>query len=88
MPSYGWLYKDKTDFAILSRKLAVMKSIGVPYSDSEVRTAEETARAEALAIAGPLIQQGATQDIQDKEIIALIAYLQRLGQDMKKGIIQ
>jgi cytochrome c oxidase cbb3-type subunit I/II len=88
MPAYPWLYRYKTDFGIISKKLAVMKSLGVPYTDEDVRDAEKEARAEAKAIADGLMAGGAAAKLEDKEIIALIAYLQRLGMDFKKGAIQ
>ena len=88
MPPYPWLYRDKTDFGIISRKIKVMKSLGVPYSDFELAQAEVDAHSEAKSIADGLISQGAPVNIEDKEIIALIAYLQRLGQDFRKGLIQ
>ena len=46
------------------------------------------AREEAKRSPTGLITQGAPSNIEDKEIIALIAYLQRLGQDFKKGLIK
>ena len=50
MPAYPWLFHDKTDFAILSKKLSVMKTLGVPYSDKEVELADTSAREQALAV--------------------------------------
>ena len=88
MPPYPWLNRDKIEFGIIQRKLKVMKSMGVPYSDSDVALAESTAHAEAKTIAEGLVSQGAPAGIEDKEIVALIAYLQRLGQDFKKGLIK
>jgi cytochrome c oxidase cbb3-type subunit I/II len=88
MPSYPWMYRDKTEFGIIQKKLKVMKALGVPYSDSEIDQAESMARAEAQSIAGGLIAEGAPARIEEKEIVALIAYLQRLGQDFKKGLIK
>lgn len=88
MPPYPWLYRDKTEFSVIQKKLKVMKSLGVPYLDSDIQYAEANARGEANAIASGLIKQGAPAQIEDKEIIALVAYLQRLGQDLKKGLAQ
>jgi cytochrome c oxidase cbb3-type subunit I/II len=85
MPSYSWLAEDKTDFGILSKKLSVMKMIGVPYSDAEIQNAESLARGQAQEIAQRLESQGAPKGTEDKEIVALIAYLQRLGSDFKKA---
>jgi len=80
MPSYSWMYKDKTDFAILRKKLQVMQTLGVPYTDQEVEQAETSARQEAQVIADGLSAEGANQVKPEQEIVALIAYLQRLGQ--------
>ncbi|MBY0471022.1 cytochrome-c oxidase, cbb3-type subunit I [bacterium] len=90
MPSYPWLLKDKTDFGIISRKLAVMKSLGVPYTDDDVRTAEGEARRDAKEIADKLVAEGAStsHQLEEREIVALIAYLQRLGSDFRKGLIK
>ncbi|MBI3556274.1 MAG: cytochrome-c oxidase, cbb3-type subunit I [Deltaproteobacteria bacterium] len=43
MPAYPWLFQDKTDFAVLSKKLSVMRTLGVPYSDKDVERAESGA---------------------------------------------
>src|SRR5207237_1011765 len=88
MPAYSWLFRDKTDFSIIRKKLSVMKSIGVPYSDEEIQSAEQNARVEAKKIADSLMLQGAPKNTADQEIVALIAYLQRLGVDFKKGGIK
>lgn len=88
MPAYPWLYKDKTNFEIISKKLAVMKSLGVPYSDADIRNAEADARKEAQEISDRLVAEGANPKMAEAEIIPLISYLQRLGQDFKKGAIK
>ncbi len=86
MPSYPWLFKNRTDFQSLRRKLSVMKMLGVPYSDDQVGNADTFAEKEAKQIAKELQEQGADSDrLEDREIVALIAYLQALGQ---KGIDQ
>lgn len=79
MPSYGWLFNDKTDFASLGRKLSVMKSLGVPYTDEEVANASDIARKQAQTIAQELSADSPIKNLEEKEIIALISYLQRLG---------
>jgi cytochrome c oxidase cbb3-type subunit I/II len=79
MPAYPWLFRDKTDFAILGKKLKVMKGLGVPYSDEQISHAMEDARSQAVQIAQGLKEQGASDNVEEKEIVALIAYLQRLG---------
>ena len=79
MPAYPWLEKGKTDFRILSKKLQVMKQIGVPYSDQDIADAEASARNQARIIAAGLAEQGAPAGLDEREIVALVSYLQRLG---------
>jgi cytochrome c oxidase cbb3-type subunit I/II len=80
MPAYPWLYKQNIQFQRLSRKLAVMKNLNVPYSDLEIQNAESLAKTQALEIAKELEPQKA-DELSNKEIIALIAYLKRLGSE-------
>lgn len=80
MPAYPWLDKKKLDFYSLRRKLQVMKNLGVPYTSEQVANADKDAEADALAIAQKLESDGAPAGLQDKEMVALIAYLQALGQ--------
>lgn len=84
MPSYAWLEKDRTDFNSLPKKMSVMQTLGVPYTDYQVEMAEKDARAQASKIANELADQGAPKGLEEREIVALIAYLQSLGQ-MQKG---
>jgi cytochrome c oxidase cbb3-type subunit I/II len=65
-----------------------MKSVGVPYSSEEVNNAAEIARAEAKQISDGLKAQGVPAGYEDRDIVALISYLQRLGADYKKGLIK
>lgn len=82
MPRYPWLFEDKTDYKTLVKKLTVLKTLGVPYEQSEIDSAIENAKAQALSIITDLNQTGSVaMEMQDREIIALIAYIQRLGID-------
>lgn len=85
MPAYDWLFDKKTNFAILERKLEVMQSLGVPYTDEDVRNAAHAARAEAEIIAAGLTGDSPIKGLADREIIALIAYIQRLGKNSEKS---
>ncbi|MBP9674648.1 MAG: cytochrome-c oxidase, cbb3-type subunit I [Bacteriovoracaceae bacterium] len=87
MPIYPWLSTKKIDYNILSKKLKVFKSMGVPYSDEEIANAQQNARAQADGIAQALKAEGVAEDIGDKEILALIAYLQSMGKrDVTEGV--
>ncbi len=81
MPNYEWLFKKKTNFKVIQKKLKVMKALGVPYSDEEISKADSLARTQALEITTELSKDGVDMKMKNKEIIALIAYLQRLGID-------
>ena len=81
MPEYKWLFKKKFDIKLLTKKLKVMKALGVPYTDEEVRTAVSSAQKQAYEITKELNKDGVEMKMANKEIIALIAYLQRLGVD-------
>lgn len=84
MPSYGWLDGKDTDFVILRRKFQVLKNLGVPYTDDEVANADVAAEKQATEIATALKAEGGPAGLERKEIVALIAYLQALGQKAKK----
>lgn len=83
MPNYSWLAEKSVDFQVLRKRISVMKMLGVPYSDDEVTGAADLAEAQAKLIATELEEGGAPAKLEKKEIVALIAYLQALGQ--KKG---
>ncbi|MBK7843199.1 MAG: cytochrome-c oxidase, cbb3-type subunit I [Bdellovibrionales bacterium] len=82
MPAYLWLEKKTTDFYSLRRKLSVLKTLGVPYDDETVANADKIAAEQAFVVANRLSSQGAPAGLENKQIVALIAYLQALG---KKG---
>lgn len=84
MPSYPWLLSAKTDFYSLRRKLSAFKVMGVPYSSELVANADMIAEKEAKVIADELRSQGISDpQLERKEVVALIAYLQALGQKQK-----
>jgi cytochrome c oxidase cbb3-type subunit I/II len=85
MPSYEWLAKRDTEFLALRKKVSVMKMLNVPYDQETLANADMMAEKEAVEIANRLRAEDPSvpAGIERKEIIALIAYLQALGQ---KGI--
>lgn len=83
MPPYAWLLKNELDLSSLSRKLSGLRTLGLPYSDEEIANAESLAREQASTLAAGIVTQGGPDALADKEIIAIVAYLQRLGMDMK-----
>ncbi len=81
MPAYPWLYTQSIDTAIVGSKIRAMQKLGVPYPKEYDKQAVGDLKAQATLIAEDLQQQNAPGD-PDKEIVALIAYLQRLGTDI------
>jgi cytochrome c oxidase cbb3-type subunit I/II len=82
MPAYPWLLTDDLDVSHLASKISALRGIGVPYPAGYEQRAPEELRLQAEQIATELAKSGAPAEPQ-KEIIALIAYLQRLGTDIK-----
>jgi cytochrome c oxidase cbb3-type subunit I/II len=78
MPSYAWLLEKDTDYAALSAKIRVQRTIGVPFPNWSPAEIDALARAQAKQIAADLRDQGRYTE-PDREIVALIAYLQSLG---------
>jgi cytochrome c oxidase cbb3-type subunit I/II len=83
MPNYDWLLEQTLNTSLTQDKLAAMKKLGVPYSTQEVNDAVKDLNTQAKAIQANLAAEKIKVS-QDKEIIALIAYLQRLGTDISK----
>ena len=79
MPPYSHLFTEKFDQKTLWRKIGVMTQLGVPYpamTDTEVKT---KAVEQGIKIVQDLEAQGRTGALPDTKIVALIAYLQKLG---------
>ncbi|HEV8246371.1 MAG TPA: cytochrome-c oxidase, cbb3-type subunit II, partial [Polyangiaceae bacterium] len=83
MPAYAWLLSDKLDFAGIQSRVDAMAMLGVPYGDA-INHAEALARAQAQQIATEIGKQGGPTGLEANKIVALIAYLQRLGTDIKQ----
>ena len=102
MPGYKWLYDNEAmDHSMIEKKMEVMVTLGVPYSDEDIKNARQNMDAQASLIEKNLYsdpdfvksyeeskKNAATRGeefvpMKDREIVALIAYLQRLGTDIK-----
>ncbi len=98
MPRYQWLTRDELDKSLTEKKMEVMVTLGVPYTEEDIANAQES-----MLEQGKLIEQNLLTDsdlatsfsndrankgdefieVHNREIVALIAYLQRLGTDIK-----
>ena len=97
MPAYPWLMRKELDFESIPLRVAAMQTLGVPYPEYEGLDRDHSkadAEAQAARIAAEFVEQnggqpyvdrnGRRHDLADKQVIALVAYLQRVGTDLFK----
>ena len=83
MPNYPWLLSQKLDTTSLPARIQALRKIGVPYPEGfENGAAQKDLQAQSEKVAANLKTGMITADT-NREIIAVIAYLQRLGTDIK-----
>ncbi|MFK7783113.1 cytochrome-c oxidase, cbb3-type subunit I [Psychroserpens sp.] len=98
MPAYQWLVRNELDKSQTEAKMKAMVTLGVPYSDEEIANAQQSMLEQGTQIEENLHsdpdfaetyqadKQAGGQDfveMRNREIVAIIAYLQRLGTDIK-----
>jgi cytochrome c oxidase cbb3-type subunit I/II len=98
MPSYKWLTRNELDKSQTEAKMRTMVKLGVPYSDEDIANAQQSMTDQGTQIEKNLYNDpdfveayeadknaSGTDfvDMRDREIVAIIAYLQRLGTDIK-----
>jgi cytochrome c oxidase cbb3-type subunit I/II len=82
MPSYAHFATTPIPWAVIPKRIDVMAMLGVPYGDA-VNNGVAMAKAQAVLVAEDIAKSGGPAGLEDKEIVAIVAYLQRLGQDIK-----
>ena len=83
MPRYPWLLTQKLDTSVVADRMRALRKVGVPYTDEDIRNAPQSIATQAQKIVANLASGSITNAPPDREIIALIAFLQRLGTDIK-----
>lgn len=88
MPAYTWMYTKDINYETIPNRINALRSVGVPYAEGYEDIAIRDARAQAESIVASLRENGFEEVdgipvSSDKQIIAMIAYLQRLGTDIK-----
>ena len=76
------LKEQELDITTTASKLSTMRTLGVPDEEGYEESANDDLMKQAEKISDGLIESGVIVEPQ-KEIVALIAYLQRLGTDIK-----
>ena len=82
MPAYSHFSTSVIDWSVIQKRVNVMAMLGVPYGNA-VTQAEAMARAQATEIGNEIEKSGGPAGLGDKEMVAMIAYIQRLGHDIK-----
>ena len=82
MPPYPHLLANTLDLDYTASKIKAMQTLGVPYPKGYDKIANEDVKKQAEGIQADLAKDGIKIGA-DREIIAVIAYLQRLGTDIK-----
>ncbi|MFZ9241700.1 MAG: cytochrome-c oxidase, cbb3-type subunit I [Sediminibacterium sp.] len=83
MPSYSFLIDNSLDTSTTATKINAMRTLGVPYAIDFTEKANQDLMKQASTITADLKKEG-IEVAPTKEIVALIAYLQRLGTDINK----
>jgi cytochrome c oxidase cbb3-type subunit I/II len=66
-------------------RMKALRKVGVPYSDTDISDARKSIEAQSKKVVANLAVGSITNAPEDREIVALIAYLQRLGMDIKSA---
>ncbi len=87
MPPYSWLFEQQIDFEAIQCRVDAMAMLGVPYGEA-INKASGMARRQADELARGLMEQGYERDLSDRDVIALLAYMQRLGSDIRNSVAE
>lgn len=80
MPPYPWLINDKIDAVDIAKSVRALAKLGTPYAGTDNEWVASSLETQGSGIVTGLASAGITAEWDD-EIIALTAYLQRLGRD-------
>ena len=83
MPAYTWFLERNLDLSQTKAKIRAMRKLGVPYPEGYENQAIEDLQAQAKAIAETIPNN--QDNLAQKEVIAIIAYMQRLGTDISQA---
>jgi cytochrome c oxidase cbb3-type subunit I/II len=89
MPGYPHLLRQELNFESIQARVDAMAMLGVPYADAlREGGAAAAAREQAARLAAELESQGGYPGMGDRKVIAMLAYLQRLGTDISAPVAQ
>ncbi|MBP7619980.1 MAG: cytochrome-c oxidase, cbb3-type subunit II, partial [Gemmatimonadales bacterium] len=82
MPAYAHFATNTIDWDVIPKRIDAMAMLGVPYGDA-INNAVPMAKAQAAELAAEVERSGGPAGLADREVIAIVAYMQRLGRDIK-----
>lgn len=82
MPSYNHLLTEDMKYDAIAPHVKAAAFLGAPYSDEELNDTAAVAKRQAERIAAEIVEQGGPAKTYEKQAVALIAYLQRIGIDL------
>jgi cytochrome c oxidase cbb3-type subunit I/II len=86
MPGYPLMLEIDTDYESIPKSMRALAAVGVPYTEEERKSAIDAAKAQAREIAKDIEENDGPPGLADKQVVAIIAYLQRLGTDLDKPV--
>jgi len=87
MPPYPWLLEQDLDTRYTAARIKTLQTLNTPYPEGYADQAVADLEKQAKQITDEMREQGIEQEyLEKKEITALIAYLQRLGTDIKPKV--
>lgn len=87
MPNYPWLLEWSYDMADVTASVQTLATLGHPYDADVLADIPANVQAQADGVVKRLAESNITVT-SDKEIVAMIAYLQRLGKDGREALAQ
>jgi cytochrome c oxidase cbb3-type subunit I/II len=84
MPAYSFLLENDLDISNTEAKINAMRTLGVPYEKGYEKNAVADLVTQSQQISNNLVNDSIRVSPK-KEVIALIAYIQRLGVDISKN---
>jgi cytochrome c oxidase cbb3-type subunit I/II len=82
MPAYPWMLTTDADFDSVPARLRALSKVGVPYDDATIAAGAELARKQAAEVGKQVVDQKGPAGLEHKQVVAVVAYLQRLGKDL------
>ncbi|TWT96409.1 cytochrome-c oxidase, cbb3-type subunit I [Neorhodopirellula pilleata] len=82
MPAYEHLLAEDMKYDAIAPHVKAAAFLGAPYTDEELNNTAEVAMKQAERIAAEIVEQGGPAKTYEKQAVALIAYLQRVGIDL------